>query len=189
MPDPSNVPDFSAYRTGDAESNRLYSYFVIGSLGLVSAAGAKSTVSDFLASMAASADVLALAKVEVDMASIPEGKNAIIKWRGKPVFVRHRTADEIEEANNVDVSKLRDPQKDSDRTKRPEWLVMLGELYQHSSRCRNSCLTPCFLAPQVSARILVACRSVRLATMEDGTALATDPTTTFPGELARALLR
>jgi len=124
--DPNNVPDFSAYRTGDAESNRLYSYFVIGSLGLVSAAGAKSTVSDFLASMAASADVLALAKVEVEMASIPEGKNAIIKWRGKPVFVRHRTADEIEEANNVDINKLRDPQKDSDRVQRPEWLVMLG---------------------------------------------------------------
>ncbi len=125
-PDPSSVPDYSAYRTGDSEANRLYSYFVIGSLGLVSAAGAKATVSDFLASMSASADVLALAKVEVDMNSIPEGKNAIIKWRGKPVFVRHRTADEIEEANNVDVAKLRDPQKDSDRVKRPEWLVMLG---------------------------------------------------------------
>ena len=48
------------------------------------------------------------------------------RWRGKPVFIRHRTPDEIEEANSVDISILRDPQKDSDRVKKPEWLVMLG---------------------------------------------------------------
>lgn len=50
----------------------------------------------------------------------------IIKWRGKPVFIRHRTADEIKEAESVDISKLRDPQTDSDRVQRPEWLIMLG---------------------------------------------------------------
>lgn len=93
---------------------------------MVAAAGAKSTVTDFLASMSASADVLALAKVEIDLNNIPEGKNAIIKWRGKPVFVRHRTPDDIEDAKSVDVAKLRDPQKDEDRVKRPEWLIMLG---------------------------------------------------------------
>lgn len=49
------------------------------------------------------------------------GKNLIVKWRGKPVFIRHRTPDEIEEANAVDIKTLRDPQKDEDRTKRPEW--------------------------------------------------------------------
>ena len=42
------------------------------------------------------------------------------------MFIRHRTPEEIEEANQVDISTLRDPQKDSDRVKRPEWLVMLG---------------------------------------------------------------
>lgn len=51
--------------------------------------------------MSASADVLAQAKVEVDLAAIPEGKNVIIKWRGKPVFIRHRTEDEIQEAESV----------------------------------------------------------------------------------------
>jgi len=50
-------------------------------MGLITAAGAKNLVSDFLKNMSASADVLALAKVEVDMASIPEGKNVIIKVR------------------------------------------------------------------------------------------------------------
>lgn len=50
----------------------------------------------------------------------------IIKWRGKPVFIRHRTADEIKEAEDIDISTLRDPQKDADRVKKPEWLVMVG---------------------------------------------------------------
>jgi Rieske Fe-S protein len=56
--------------------------------------------------MSASADVLAQAKVEVDLASIPEGKNVIIKWRGKPVFIRHRTEDEIKEAESVEYVAL-----------------------------------------------------------------------------------
>ncbi|KAF8905443.1 Rieske [2Fe-2S] iron-sulfur domain-containing protein [Gymnopilus junonius] len=99
---------------------------MVGSLGIISASAAKSSVSEFLQSMAASADVLALAKVEVDLATIPEGKNVIIKWRGKPVFIRHRTQSEIEEARSVDWKHLRDPQPDEDRVKKPEWLVMLG---------------------------------------------------------------
>ena len=76
--------------------------------------------------MSASADVLAMAKVEVDLNAIPEGKNVIIKWRGKPVFIRHLTEDEINEANSVSVASLRDPQADEDRVQKPEWLVMLG---------------------------------------------------------------
>jgi len=51
----------------------------------------------------------------------------IIKWRGKPVFIRHRTEAEIAEANKVNISSLRDPQQDDDRVKKPEWLVMLGK--------------------------------------------------------------
>lgn len=99
---------------------------MVGTTGFLSAAGAKATVTDFLSNMSASADVLALAKVEVDLASIPEGKNVTIKWRGKPVFIRHRTADEISEAESVKVTELRDPQSDAERVKKPEWLVMLG---------------------------------------------------------------
>lgn len=98
--------------------------------------------------MSASADVLAQAKVEVDLAAIPEGKNVryssrssplisilmttnflfqvIIKWRGKPVFIRHRTESEIKDARSVNIQTLRDPQADDDRVKKPEWLIMLG---------------------------------------------------------------
>jgi ubiquinol-cytochrome c reductase iron-sulfur subunit len=99
---------------------------MVGSLGVLSASVAKSSVTEFLATMAASADVLALARVEVELAGIPEGKNVIIKWRGKPVFIRHRTQDEIEEARTTDWKSLRDPQSDEDRVQSPEWLVMLG---------------------------------------------------------------
>ena len=81
---------------------------------------------DFLVNMSASADVLAQAKVEVDLAAIPEGKNVIIKWRGKPVFIRHRTTEEIKEADDTKWEALRDPQPDADRVKKPEWLIMLG---------------------------------------------------------------
>jgi len=124
--DAPQVPDFSEYRAPNPESNRTFSYFMVGSLGVLSASAAKSSVSEFLQTMAASADVLAMAKAEVELANIPEGKNVIIKWRGKPVFIRHRTQSEIEEARAVDWKSLRDPQPDEDRVKRPEWLLMLG---------------------------------------------------------------
>lgn len=122
------TPDFSDYvkpnRTDD--KGRAFTYFMVGSFGMLTTVGAKSTVEAFLESMSASADVLAMAKVEVKLSAIPEGKNVIVKWQGKPVFIRHRTQDEIAEANKIDITALRDPQNDSDRAKNPEWLVMLG---------------------------------------------------------------
>ncbi|KAF8815271.1 hypothetical protein BYT27DRAFT_7304394 [Phlegmacium glaucopus] len=75
--DAQGVPNFSVYRT-NPDSNRALSYFMVGSLGIISVSAAKSSVSEFLQSMAASADVLALAKVEVDLSTIPEGKNLVI---------------------------------------------------------------------------------------------------------------
>ncbi|KZT23768.1 ubiquinol-cytochrome c r [Neolentinus lepideus HHB14362 ss-1] len=120
------VPDFSDYKAQSESTNRALSYMMIGTMGVLSASVAKSTITEFLGTLAASADVLALAKVELELAAIPEGKNVVIKWRGKPVFIRHRTQDEIQEARAVDWKKLRDPQPDEDRVKKPEWLVMLG---------------------------------------------------------------
>ncbi|GMG45307.1 unnamed protein product [Aspergillus oryzae var. brunneus] len=107
------IPDFSKYASKKPpRSNQVFSYFMAGSLGLASAVGAKATVQDFLVNMSASADVLAQAKVEIGLASIPEGKN-----------------DEINEANSIDWQTLRDPQADEDRVQKPEWLVMLGMCY------------------------------------------------------------
>lgn len=53
-------------------------------------------------------------------------QKAVIKWRGKPVFIRHRTQDEIKEAQEIDWKTLRDPQPDEERVQKPEWLIMLG---------------------------------------------------------------
>jgi len=83
-------------------------------------------VGEFVSSMSASADVLALAKVEIKLGDIPEGKNMTFKWRGKPLFVRHRTAEEIETEQGVDISTLRHQETDAERVKDPEWLVLLG---------------------------------------------------------------
>jgi ubiquinol-cytochrome c reductase iron-sulfur subunit len=49
-----------------------------------------------------------------------------VKWRGKPVFIRHRTADEIVRANATDLDDLRDPQVDTARAEKPEYLVLVG---------------------------------------------------------------
>ncbi|TKA82483.1 Cytochrome b-c1 complex subunit Rieske, mitochondrial [Friedmanniomyces simplex] len=125
-PDTTVIPSFKKYRAGNEQGNKVFQYFMIGSLGGLSALGAKDTVQNFLVNMSASADVLAQAKVEIDLASIPIGKNVIVKWRGKPVFIRHRTEDEIKDAEDTEWQKLRDPQPDSDRVQKPEWLIMLG---------------------------------------------------------------
>ncbi|NXC70886.1 UCRI protein, partial [Fregetta grallaria] len=71
------------------------------------------------------ADVLALSKIEIKLSDIPEGKNMAFKWRGKPLFVRHRTQAEINQEAAVDLAKLRDPQHDLDRVKKPEWVILV----------------------------------------------------------------
>ncbi|KAI8869860.1 cytochrome Bc1 complex with Stigmatellin, partial [Ramicandelaber brevisporus] len=121
------IPDFSSSKKeSGVDTSRSFAYMMVGATGGVFFSGAKSVVHEFLTNLSASADVLALAKVEIDLNSIPEGKSLIVKWRGKPVFVRHRTKEEIEEAQAVSISELRDPQTDAERFERPEWLVVIG---------------------------------------------------------------
>lgn len=62
----------------------------------------------------------------------------IIKWRGKPVFIRHRTQAEIEEARGTKWEGLRDPQPDEDRVQRSEWLIMLGKSTLECTNALNS---------------------------------------------------
>ncbi|KAF4000242.1 Ubiquinol cytochrome reductase transmembrane region family protein [Saccharomyces cerevisiae] len=83
----SLVASKSTYRTpnfddvlkenNDADKGRSYAYFMVGAMGLLSSAGAKSTVETFISSMTATADVLAMAKVEVNLAAIPLGKTLL----------------------------------------------------------------------------------------------------------------
>lgn len=71
--------------------------------------------------MSATADVLALASAEFDVSGIAEGTTLTVKWRGKPVFIRHRTEEEISKEATVDIGSLRDPQIDTSRAKDPKW--------------------------------------------------------------------
>jgi len=110
---------------GDKE-RRPFVYMAIGGVGVGIAALAKSTVVGVIENMSPSADVLAVSTVEVDLSTINEGSSVTVKWRGRPLFIRHRTPEEIEIANSVDVASLPDPQPDSARVIKPEWLVMVG---------------------------------------------------------------
>ncbi|XP_067091500.1 cytochrome b-c1 complex subunit Rieske, mitochondrial-like [Osmerus mordax] len=131
------IPDFSDYRrpevqdpkassqeSGDAR--RTFSYMMTAGFSIVAVYSAKTVVTQFVSSMSASADVLALSKIEVKLGDIPEGKNVTLKWRGKPLFVRHRTEKEIATEAAVDLSELRDPQHDKDRVANPQWVIVIG---------------------------------------------------------------
>ena len=68
-----------------------------------------------------------MASLEVDLSSIEPGNTITVKWRGKPVFVKHRTEEEIGKAKDEDFTKLRDPESDDDRSQKPEvcfWMVL-----------------------------------------------------------------
>lgn len=82
----------------------------------------------FIDSMNPAADVLALSSIEVDLAPVAEGQEIKVKWRGKPVFIRHRTAKDIDDARAVKVEELIDPETDDVRVKQghEQWLVMIG---------------------------------------------------------------
>ena len=75
-----------------------------------------------------SADTLALASIEVNYAKVELGQQIVVKWRGKPVFIRRRTAEEIRRAILDDDADLRDPATDQSRHKpgQAEWLIVIG---------------------------------------------------------------
>ena len=72
------------------------------------------------------ASVKALATTEVDVSLVKPGQSITVLWRGKPVFIKRRTENEITEAKAVSLTELKHPEKDEDRATNPEWLVMLG---------------------------------------------------------------
>jgi ubiquinol-cytochrome c reductase iron-sulfur subunit len=92
--------------------------FLYLSAAAMGAVGAASALWPFIDSMNPAADTLALASVDVNIASVQVGQSVTIMWRGKPVFIRHRTQD--------DTATLRDPQKDEERVKKEPWLIAVG---------------------------------------------------------------
>jgi len=121
-----------AYQVGKDEqtwdpTGRAHQYIVIGGARVVYASLARLTVMKVVGSMSASADVLAMGTVEMDVGAIQEGTSITVKWRGKPVFIKYRTAAEIEAACADDgAADLRDPQTDAERVKDPKYMIVLG---------------------------------------------------------------
>lgn len=90
--------------------------------------GVVATVFPLVNQMNPSADVLALSSIEVDISAIEPGQAIKTSWRKQPIFIRNLTAPEIEAANKVDISGLRDPETLADRTQpgKENWLITLG---------------------------------------------------------------
>ncbi len=105
------------------ETRRDFLMLATGALG---AFGAATVAWPFIDQMNPAADVLALSTTEVDLSKIAVGQSITVVWQGKPVFIRHRTPDEIKSAEDTPLDQLKDPQPDQDRVEKPEWLVLVG---------------------------------------------------------------
>ena len=92
----------------------------------IGAVGVAASVWPLVDQMNPDSSVKALASTEVDVSSLEPGNSITVLWRGKPVFIKRRTQKEIAEARDVKLEELKHPEKDEDRAKNPEWLVMLG---------------------------------------------------------------
>jgi ubiquinol-cytochrome c reductase iron-sulfur subunit len=107
----------------DGETRRDFLQLVTASFAAV---GVGAMAWPFISSMNPARDVLALSTTEVDLTPIAAGSAVTVMWRGKPVFVRNRTPEEIKEARAVPLSELKDPQTDQARVKKDNWLVLVG---------------------------------------------------------------
>ena len=100
--------------------------FIFTASYALGAVGVGAAVWPLIDQMNPDASVKALASTEVDVSTIERGQSITVLWRGKPVFIRRRTEEEIAKAREVDLKELKHPEKDEERAKNPEWLVMLG---------------------------------------------------------------
>ena len=100
--------------------------FLYIATGAAAAVGVGAVVWPLISQMNPDASTLALASTEVDISGLAVGGIMTVKWRGKPVFIRHRTEKEIKESEDTPLSALPDPQTDQSRVKKPEWLVVIG---------------------------------------------------------------
>ena len=117
----------SVTESGEAEAPRRRDFIHIAAVSFAGI-GAVAVVLPLLGQMGASADVRALASIEVDLSAIAAGQAIKTMWRKQPVFIRNLTPEEIVEANKVSISTLRDPQTLAERTKpgKENWLITMG---------------------------------------------------------------
>lgn len=120
--------DSASHTTQSSSGETTRRDFIVLTAQAMAAVGGAAVIWPFIDSMNPAADTLALSSTELDLSPIAEGQAITIKWRGKPVFIRHRTADEVKEAQSVEMKDLPDPQPDAERVKqgKEQWLVMVG---------------------------------------------------------------
>ena len=109
----------------DSVDEEKRDFLFITTAGLAVAGGAVTAFS-LIDTMNPAKDVLALSTTEVDLAPIEEGQSLTVMWRGKPIFTRHRTSEEIRTANDAPVNDLKHMASDESRVKNPKWLVVVG---------------------------------------------------------------
>lgn len=107
----------------DGETRRDFLMMATAAMGAV---GVGAAIWPLIDALNPAADALAVASVEVNLGPIAEGQAITVMWRGKPIFIRHRTEQEIEQARSVPMDELPDPAADGDRVQQPQWLVMVG---------------------------------------------------------------
>ena len=108
---------------GEGKTRRDFLLVATATVGVV---GAALAAWPFIHMMNPAADTLALATTGVDLSPIEEGQRITVVWRGKPVFIDHRRAADIEAARQVPLDGLIDPEADENRVQRPEWLIVVG---------------------------------------------------------------
>ena len=108
----------------DKKTNRRD--FIFTASYALGAVGVGAAVWPLIDQMNPDASVKALASTEVDISGVEKGQSITVLWRGKPVFIRRRTEEEIAKAKGVKLEDLPHPETDEERAKNPEWLVMLG---------------------------------------------------------------
>jgi ubiquinol-cytochrome c reductase iron-sulfur subunit len=123
MADTANPAQGAGAGGVEDQSKRDFLYLAAGAVGAV---GVASAVWPMIDALNPSADVLALASIEVDLSPVAVGQAITVTWRGKPVFIRHRTEEEIEAARSVPLDDLVDPATDESRVIEAPWLVMVG---------------------------------------------------------------
>ena len=107
-------------------TRRDFLYIATGAIGAV---GAAALLVPLIGQMDPDASTIAAgAPVEIDLAPIAEGQIVKVFWRGKPIYISHRTKKEIDEVRAVPIASLPDPQTDQDRVKagHDAWLVVIG---------------------------------------------------------------
>src|SRR6202045_489760 len=120
------MADLAQHNVSGAHAGETRRDFLILTATAIGAVGVAATIWPFIDSLNPARDTLALSTTEVDLAPVQVGQRLTVAWRGKPVFIDHRTPGEQRAAQDVTVADLRDPQPDWARVKKPGGLVLSG---------------------------------------------------------------